>query len=349
MDSNFIDKWSKGEYINIRIHIILRRLCINLSILPNSGKGDKVMDNQKVCIKDICIFLFSYLWKKQTNEIKLRTIFVLILVLLVVATNVSLPVFFKLIIDKVNDNSAFKTGFLLFLVYGLLWLFTQVFTNIREILALPILEETTKKAILEMYSHLNKLTLDFHLKKQLGSIVSVFEKAEHGIPYFYYGVLFFVLPLFIEIILSGTILSEYLGIKYSIVLISMMIIYLFLNFWGAKWQSTLQREKNIVDMEAKNIFVDRIANFESIKYLNRTNQEIEYFNNHLIKKQKISLRTYTRASLLNIFQSLVIGLTFLYLVTDSGIRVIEGDITKGDFIMLNTYFIQLSAPLRFYR
>jgi ATP-binding cassette subfamily B protein len=301
----------------------------------------------KITLTTIMFFLFNTLWKRQPKNMKIRTLIILSLVISVILANVSWPILFKLIIDKINDNLDFKFGFLLILAYGLLWLFTQIFTNVRELITIPLLESTTKQVVINVYEHLNKLPLEFHLKKKLGSLVNIFEKAETGIPYFYYGILLFIIPLTFEVIISGTILSKYIGFKYAIVIIVMILSYLSLNIIGAGWQSKLQREKNTIDMEAKSIFVDRLINFESIKYLGRENKEKNNLNNYLTKKQLISIKNFNRISLLNILQSLIIGCAFLYIITDAGIKVLHYELSKGDFIMLNTYFIQLSAPLRF--
>jgi ABC-type transport system involved in Fe-S cluster assembly fused permease/ATPase subunit len=305
------------------------------------------MKNHKISVNVILNFLFNVLWTKQPNSIKIRTLIVILLVVSVIIANVSWPILFKLIIDNINQSLNFKTGFILILAYGTLWLFAQVFTHIRELAVIPILESTTRQVVINVYEHLNKLPLEFHLKKKLGNLVSIFEKAETGIPYFCYAILLFIIPLTFEVIISASILAEYIGFKYAVLIIIMILSYLSLNIIGATWQSKLQREKNTIDMEAKSIFVDRLINFESIKYLNRMDKEKSYFGEFLIKKQLISIKTFNRANLLNILQSLIIGCTFLYIVIDAGIKVLHSEISTGDFIMLNTYFIQLSAPLRF--
>ena len=125
------------------------------------------MQNYNIKFLELINFLFNVLWKKLRWQMKLRTVIVILFVFTVVIANVSIPILFKMIIDKIGYEQNFQIGILLFASYGILWLLTQVFTHLREVLAIPIFEEITRNTVIDVFKHLNKLSLEFFTKPSI--------------------------------------------------------------------------------------------------------------------------------------------------------------------------------------
>ena len=104
---------------------------------------------------------------------------------------------------------------------------------------------------------------------------------------------------------------------------------------------------NKAENEAGNKAIDSLINYETVKYFNNENYEAKEYDKSLLQYEKASLKTSSSLALLNfgqnfIFSSALVGM--MWLATD---RIIQGQLTVGDLVMVNGLLFQLSIPLNF--
>jgi ATP-binding cassette subfamily B protein len=104
---------------------------------------------------------------------------------------------------------------------------------------------------------------------------------------------------------------------------------------------------NETDTEASARVVDALLNYETVKYFGNEEYEAARFDRALQDYERAAVKTKTTLSMLNIGQGLVIavGLTVIMLMAARGTA--RGALTVGDFVLVNTYLIQLYQPLNF--
>lgn len=92
---------------------------------------------------------------------------------------------------------------------------------------------------------------------------------------------------------------------------------------------------------------DSLLNFETVKYFNAEEHEEERFLKALKEYKSANITVAKSLVVLNISQAFIIALglsssLFLayYMISDQTLQV-------GDFVMINTYIIQMYAPLGF--
>jgi ATP-binding cassette subfamily B protein len=104
---------------------------------------------------------------------------------------------------------------------------------------------------------------------------------------------------------------------------------------------------NETDQEANTRAIDSLLNYETVKYFGNERYEASRFDQALARYERASVASKSSLSLLNIGQAAIIGVGLAVLMLMAGRGVIAGELTVGDFVLVNTYLIQLYIPLNF--
>ena len=99
------------------------------------------------------------------------------------------------------------------------------------------------------------------------------------------------------------------------------------------------------DSEANTKAVDWLLNFETVKYFANEEHEARRFDVALAAYERAAVKSQTTLSAMNIGQGIIIacGLVGVMLLAARGI--VAGTMTVGDFVLVNSYLVQLYAPL----
>ena len=92
---------------------------------------------------------------------------------------------------------------------------------------------------------------------------------------------------------------------------------------------------------------DSLLNYETVKYFGNETYEVGRFDGALERYERAAVISNASLSLLNIGQALVIGCGLTLVMLMAGFGVAEGRMSVGDFVLVNTYMIQLYMPLNF--
>ncbi|MDP7666847.1 MAG: ABC transporter ATP-binding protein/permease, partial [Rhodospirillales bacterium] len=87
--------------------------------------------------------------------------------------------------------------------------------------------------------------------------------------------------------------------------------------------------------------------YETVKYFGNEDHEGRRFDGALRRYEQAAVKSKTSLSLLNIGQGLIVsaGLTGVMIMAGYGVRA--GSMTIGDFVLVNSYLIQVYMPLNF--
>jgi len=104
---------------------------------------------------------------------------------------------------------------------------------------------------------------------------------------------------------------------------------------------------NESDTEANTKAIDSLLNFETVKYFGAEDHEARRYDTSLQRYEKAAVRSIASLSVVNVGQGAIIatGLVAVMYLAASG--MIDGSMTIGDFVLVNTYLIQLYLPLNF--
>lgn len=107
-----------------------------------------------------------------------------------------------------------------------------------------------------------------------------------------------------------------------------------------EWQSSAENDAN-------DKAVDSLLNYETVKYFSAEEHEINRYKNSLDKYNECAQKSQTSLAVLNVGQSLFISIGQLSVMLLAAQQVGQGLMTVGDFVLVNTYILQLYVPLNF--
>lgn len=289
-------------------------------------------------------FLLQYLWADEWN-IRFRVI--LSIICLIVAKIISLivPISYKYTLDALSNKSNEIIFIAILLSYGIARIFSVVFSELRDMIFARVGQRATRMIALKIFEHMHNLSLNFHINKKTGDISRSIERGTKGIETILRFSIFNIIPTSLEILLVCGILWTIYGLYFAIITFATMFVYILLTLWISNWRISFVREMNEHDNQSNSTAIDSLLNFETVKYYGNESYESQKFNQSLLKYEDATVKSYATLSVLNIAQGVVIAFGLVGIMLLAGMGVKNGTMTLGDFVLINTYIIQLSIPL----
>ncbi len=298
-----------------------------------------------------------YLWQPDRPRYRFFVLLALGSLVLAKIAGVLTPILFKYMVDNVGpDNAgpgpaAAAAGATLVIglviAYGLARVLTVIFEELREWSFAPVAQNAIRQASLEAFRHLHRLSMRFHLDRKTGGVARVIERGSKGIDFILTFTLFNIVPTLLEILIIGGILWSFFNFWFALVTVSTIVLYILFTLMSTEWRLKYRREMNEQDTKANSHAVDSLLNFETVKYFGNEAWEAERYDMAMRRYEKASVRSIQSLSVVNVGQGFIIsgGLVILLWMATRGVQ--NGTMTLGDFVLVNSYLLQLYMPLSF--
>jgi ATP-binding cassette subfamily B protein len=294
--------------------------------------------------------LAPFLWPAGEAGLRARVVISLSLLVFAKAANVLVPIAFARAVDSLAPHSGgagaiAAVPIALVLGYGLMRLTSSAFNEARDAIFARVQGRATRRIALHVFRHLHALSLRFHLDRQTGGLSRVLERGTRGITFVLDFLLFNILPTIFEIMLVTVILWGMFDITFSAVIVATVGVYIAYTLLFTEWRLRFRRAMNETDTEANTRAVDSLLNYETVKYFGNEAHEARRYDASLERYERAYVRSEVSLNGLNFGQQSIIavGLTVVMLMAAG--RVTEGGMSVGDFVLVNTYMIQLFQPL----
>ena len=287
--------------------------------------------------------LIPYLW-----EFKGRVFLAMSFLIAAKVANVGVPLLLKEVIDALTGPRALLVLPVFLLVgYGALRLTNSLFAELRDAVFAKVMQRSIRRVALQVFEHLHRLALRFHLERQTGGVSRDIERGTAGIRFLLNFMLFNILPTLFEIGLVTIILLVRYNAWYAIVTLGALVVYIAFTLFVTEWRMIFRRTMNEMDSKANTKAIDSLLNYETVKYFNNEAWEARRYDDTLQKWEKAAVRNQTSLSVLNAGQATIIaiGVTILMLMASND--VVNGKMTIGDLVLVNAFLIQLYMPLHF--
>ena len=300
--------------------------------------------------------LLPYLWPEGRGDLRLRVIISMVLLAGAKVMTVLVPVILKYTVDKLSlpsDEAALAINswagvpILLLLAYGAARIISLLFRELQGAIFARVGENAVREAALRTFEHLHKLSLRFHLDRQTGGLSRAIERGTRGIEFVIRIVLFNVAPTLLEIIMVAALLWGMLDAGFAIVTMLTIAVYVTWTVLITEWRNRFRRQMNENDSKAHTKAIDSLLNYETVKYFGNEEHEAKRFNQALVSYEEAAVKSKTSLSILNTGQGAIIaiGVTLVMLMAAKGVS--DGTMTIGDFVLVNTFLLQLYLPLNF--
>jgi ATP-binding cassette, subfamily B, heavy metal transporter len=293
--------------------------------------------------------LLPLLWPKDAPQTRRRVVLALLCLVLAKGAGVTIPLWFKGAVDALSqppDALAVPVG--LVIAYALARVTALGFGELRDAVFTRVEQGAIRKAGLGVFRHLHALSLRFHLERQTGGLSRSLERGAKAIQTILSYSLFSIIPTLVEIALVAAILAVMVGWRFSAAILLTVAIYIAYTFFISEWRTRFRREMNETDGKANTKAIDSLLNYETVKYFGNEDHEARRYDDALRRHEDAAVRSEQTLGLLNTGQSLIVsvGLAVVMLMAAQGIA--DGRLTLGDFILVNTYLLQLYQPLNFF-
>ena len=293
--------------------------------------------------------LAPYLWGRGGREAKVRVLVALVLLTASKVATVYIPIVYGQVVDILGGETeaAIVLPVALIVAFGLLRVASIAFGELRDAVFTKVAQRAIRDVALETFRHLHRLALRYHLERQTGGLSHAIERGTKAIDFLLRFMLFNILPTLLEIAMVCGILWGLFNVWYAVVTLASIVTYIAYTMIVTEWRLKWRREMNETDQRANTRAIDSLLNYETVKYFGNEDFEASRYDGALQRYERASVISKTSLAFLNIGQAFIVGLGLTILVLMAGRDVVAGNMTIGDFVMVNTYLIQLYIPLNF--
>lgn len=302
-------------------------------------------------LKGYSVF-FPYLWPRHNVRLQIVVVLCFILVLAQRLVNVALPAQIGKVATQLSgdEDGQVKMPWQSIIVLILLK-FLQGSSGIlgaaRSVLWIPISQYTYQALTTASFEHVHSLSLDFHLGKRTGEVLSALSKG-NAINNFLEQITFQVLPMLIDLGLAIFYFGVVFDAYYALVVTIITFSYLYLTVRMARWRSNQRRQMTNLSREEEAVKNDSLTSYETVKYFNAEDYEFKRYRSAVSAFQKMEYQVIVSLNILNITQNVVFMSGLLATSMLSAYQVTIGKRKVGDFVLLLTYMAQLQQPLNFF-
>ncbi|GAA0820185.1 ABC transporter ATP-binding protein/permease [Colwellia asteriadis] len=288
-------------------------------------------------------------------EYKKRIAVAMLCLVLTKVASVYLPFILKDIVDTLdtNDNKDLASSALaivplgLVLAYGLVRLSIVVLAEIRDTLFGRVTERAIRRIGLKVFRHLHQLDLDFHLNRQTGGLSRDIDRGTSGINFLMRFMVFNIVPTLLEIVMVVTILFVNYGIWFALITLGSILTYIAYSVYATELRTRYVREANKADSSSNTRAIDSLLNYETVKYFTNEEYEAQAYDQQLASWEQAKIKNRLSLFALNGGQALIIAIAMTSMLALAAVKVSEGHMSLGDFVLINAFMMQLFMPLNF--
>ncbi len=289
--------------------------------------------------KSIAPYLAEYKWRVLMA--------VLCLVMAKVAT-VYLPFVLKYIVDDLDSKQKMLAApIALVLAYGALRLSSVLFGELRDTLFGRVTERAMRRIGLEVFNHLHRLDLNYHLNRQTGGVARDMERGITGISFVMRFMVFNIVPIMIELcFVIGILLINY-GYSFALIIATAVVSYVSYSVKATHWRTKFIREANAADSTSNTRAIDSLINYETVKYFGNERYEANAYDEQLAVWEQARRKNRLSLFALNGGQAFIIAIAMTSMMGMAAYQVSQGIMTIGDFVLINAFTMQIFMPLNF--
>ncbi len=262
--------------------------------------------------------------------------------------NVGVPLVMKGLIDELDlAPRPLLIPLVLLLAYGALRLSTSLFQELRQIVFARVLARTSRNITLRVFEHLHALSLRFHLDRRTGGVARDVERGMGATSDLLDWTIYTILPTLLEVALVCGILIARFDWTFTAITLATIAAYVAFTFSVTEWRMRYYRAANQADTEANARAVDSLLNYETVKYFGNERHEFGRYDAALVHYEEATVKSLKTLAVLNTGQATIVALGLTALLWRAASGVVAGNMSLGDFVLVNAFLIQLSIPLNY--
>lgn len=294
---------------------------------------------------------FPYLWPAKDRKLQAVVIFCFLLVIAQRAVNLLVPLQAGIITNILSgENGEIRMPWgqiCIYIAYRLLQGSNGILGALRSWLWIPIGQYSYRELSVAAFEHVHGLSLDFHLGKKTGEVISALGKGS-SINTFLEQITFQVVPMLVDLgVAIGFFLIAY-DVYYALIVAIVTFFYVYLTIRMAQWRAEIRRTMVNSDRESDAIKQDSIQSYETVKYFNAEDWEFDRYRTAVRRFQDAEYKVLATLNIMNVTQNMCFMLGLMVACFLAAYQVTTKERSVGQFVSLLTYMAQLQGPLNFF-
>ena len=297
--------------------------------------------------------VIPYLWPDDQPWVKRRVVLALVVLVLSKLVAVGTPFFYKAAVDALSGDTASGAEMLglgaigLTVAYGMARLMAVGFQQLRDVVFARVGQRAMRQLALETFRHIHALSMRYHITRKTGGLSRIIERGVKGVEFLLRFLLFNIGPLVLELLMVAVVFFVLFDVWYLAVVVATIAAYVWFTFKVTEWRVKIRKEMNDQDTDANQKAIDSLLNFETVKYFGAEEREAHRYDMSMERYVAAALKTNYSLAFLNFGQSVLITAGLVAVMVLAAFGVQRGDLTVGDFVMVNAYMVQITLPLNF--
>lgn len=298
----------------------------------------------------IIMRVIPYLWPVDKAWVKYRVVIAMAALLLSKLIGTYTPFLYRDAVDTLSANgvSDLVLGSVgLTVAYGVARIMSNGLQQLRDAVFAKVGQRALRILALETFNHIHRLSMRYHITRKTGGLSRIIERGVKGVDFLLRFMLFSVGPLILELLLVAGILFFWFDWQYLAVIVVTIGLYVWFTFAVTEWRVKLRRQMNDQDTDANQKAIDSLLNFETVKYFGAEQREADRYDTAMRGYEHAALLTNYSLAFLNFGQAVIISIGLIIVMVLAAMGVERGELTVGDFVMVNAFMIQITMPLNF--
>ena len=217
----------------------------------------------------------------------------------------------------------------------------------RDALFASVAMNAVRKLAIEVFEHLHRLSLRFHLERKTGGLTRVLERGRNAIETIIRTSMLTAVPTIVEFaLIVGAMLFSF-DWRYVAAIGATVAAYLTYTTVATNWRIGIRRSMNESDTDANTKAIDSLLNFETVKYFGAEAREAARYDRAMARYERMSVRTYVSLAVLNAGQAVIFTLGLIVVLMMCVAEIRPGERRSATSCFINLMMLQLYQPLNF--
>lgn len=280
-------------------------------------------------------------------EIRLSFFAACLLDIITVSMSVAAPAVLKMLVDSLSTEKTTGDVAWLGAAYGLTWLGAEVLLRVRGILAAVVVEKIKCEATRRFC--LNSIfSLDLKADEIPGDVFATkLNQTNMSLPMFIDGLMWQIAPLLVRLVLSVSLLVQFVPPVYSLLLVFTVLTFVVISFFSYKGVGERQKASNMSAQATHWKIMDALKNKTIIIAHADESEEFKHIERALVASTKSAIGAVNFSQAISALQVMVLGVGLTMTTVLSARDLSEGIITIGDFVQINAYVLQFVLPVSY--
>lgn len=291
--------------------------------------------------------VLTILRREATPFVRRKLALVLVLVVTAALLTALGPVALKLLVDGFTSpaHASSLSPLLLVGLYVLSQWLARSANQFRQLVYGRVERRMFRNLSERLFAHLMHLPLRFHLDRQTGAVSETLTNGLEGFQIVLHHLVFTILPVTVELGTVLVVLWRLAPPLFLAIFCGALIFYIAAFTYSAATLAETARTASAARVEAGAAITDGLLNYETVKYFAAESTVQERVGRALARSEAEWVSFYRRYA----YNGLIVASIFAAFLTATTwyatVEVRHGRMTVGDFVLINTYILQLVRPV----